>query len=698
MKKYIIAILSILILASCENFLDEEQVGKLQYNYYETEEGIEDLIKACYEPVRWKTGHEWTYAFFNFGTDEFKRGDHAYTTHALGGYNDYTSMINPLGEEDNPEGVWSAIYNGIDRCNLAVEKIPLVTDGVGIMRDEEGKNMRMGEARFIRAWLYFLLVQQWGAIPLKLEPTKGLERYFVRNSVSEIYEAIIDDLTFAVENCPETQDDYGRVTKDAARHYLAKVLLTRACLSITSDSDLDINNIRYSDAERTQDLQDAVTYAEACINSGNHSLLPNFADVFEQGNEVNDEIVFSAQFNDDLTLLGDNAYQYRNMTHVFFANQYDNPEEQGMERNIEYGRPFRRTYITDYAIDIHDRLNDSRLRKSMLEVYYSTGLDQSDAPVWTADQLLFAFTDVAADGSWAIRDGDTVRAGDYTLTVATATDDANYVNLGDTCIVFLINDKDHPITDREIVARGYKIYPRYYVLTDASGNIISDVLDEDTTLSIGYRIEAWRPGKTPSLVKHFDRNRADVQSYQGVRDFFHARLSETYLIAAEAHGRLGDYASAVDHINVVRRRAAYMDGEERQNLHTMFDGGTAGDLSSTEANMIINESYWDNDVALEHYTSPSLTKEERFIEFILNERCRELLGELVRWEDMVARLDGESFVERVKMFNDDARESNTVQPFHKIRPIPQSHLDAIRNSGGEFLTASEKQTMQNPGY
>ena len=86
----------------------------------------------------------------------------------------------------------------------------------------------MGEVHFLRAYYYFGTVQQWGPIPLTLKPSGGLELEWERAPVSEVYDAIVEDLEFAVEHCPEVQTDYGRVTKDAARHYLAKVLLTRA--------------------------------------------------------------------------------------------------------------------------------------------------------------------------------------------------------------------------------------------------------------------------------------------------------------------------------------------------------------------------------------------------------------------------------------------------------------------------------------
>jgi hypothetical protein len=272
MKKYSLFVLLtafILILASCsDEFLDEEQVGILKYDYYESEEGIEKLINSCYSVLRKKYGDEWTYALWNYGTDEWKRGDHAYTTHAMGGYNDYTEMINAVGYEigykNYPENIWSAYYNGIDRCNVAIEKIPLVEGGIGIMKDAQGKNKRMGEVRFLRATYLFLLVQQWGPIPYHLVPSAGTETEWPRQPVSRVYDDIIKDLEFAVENCPEKQDDYGRVTKNAARHYLAKVLLTRAC-------GTDTDPMFGRGGNKAEDLARAAAVAEECIKRATKS-------------------------------------------------------------------------------------------------------------------------------------------------------------------------------------------------------------------------------------------------------------------------------------------------------------------------------------------------------------------------------------------------------------------------------------------
>ncbi|UCH15213.1 MAG: RagB/SusD family nutrient uptake outer membrane protein [Bacteroidales bacterium] len=681
MKKYIIPLLLILILASCKDFLHEEQVSVLKYDYYESETGIEDLIRSCYAPLRYKTNYEQAYAFWNIGTDEYMKSDE--TDFYAGWFNDYSSQLDPVDDAQiSISGFWDNNYNAIDRCNVAIDKIPLVTGGTGFMKDQAGKDIRMAEARFLRAYYYFQLVQQFGDIPLTLEPSAGLELEWPRIPVAEVYDAIIEDLIYATQKLPETQDDYGRATANAARHYLAKVYLTRGS-AVTEER-----------GQQPTDMDSAAYYADLCINSGNNALLPDFADVFDIDNQVNDEIVFATQFNDELTLLDGN----QNRTHLFWLNQYD--RDPGMFRRIEYGRPYRRMYATDYALDIHDRYNDSRLRKSLLTVFFSTDtISTNPALYWTKHELVWAFHDIAPDTSWAARGpGDTVYVGTLKFALAPSMD---FFSLGDTALVFLLNDRNTTLTDKEIIRRGYTIYARYYWLTDDNENPI-ELLDQDTTITVimadgdpnTITINAWRKGKIPSLFKYIDYYRSDKNQERGTRDVFNARLSETYLISAEAHGRTGNYATAVERINTVRRRAAYHSGEEKPLQWWKFDGGTPGNTDGHEAAMEINASYWDADVPVENYPPYVATKEDRFIHFILNERCRELLGEMHRWEDLVRV---EQLYDRCYLYNDDIILMGTMRETHRYRPIPQTHLDLIQTEG-RALSDQEKIQYQNPGY
>ena len=78
--------------------------------------------------------------------------------------------------------------------------------------------------------------------------------------------------------------------------------------------------------------------------------------------------------------------------------------------------------------------------------------------------------------------------------------------------------------------------------------------------------------------------------------------------------------------------------------------------------------------------------QNNFVDFMLDERGRELLGEYMRWEDLVRC---EKLVEYVRKWNPDA--AGNIQEYHKLRPIPQKHIDRLNPRGSD-------EEEQNPGY
>jgi len=724
MKK-ILAILIVVsaLLPSCKNWLEEVQVSTLSYGYYDSEAGCEALINACYESLRSYSGDEWSYALFDYGTDEYMKGYEWTQPYAQPMYNDYTPDMDGSDNDGYPDigDFWALIYNGIDRCNVAIDKIGRLEDARAFLSTPEGKNTRIAEAKFLRALHYFKLVQQFGSLPFTLEPSSGLEVIWPRVEAKVVYDSIVADLDWAYLNIPEEQLQTGRVDKDVVRHYLAKVLLTRSYAIDPGDAETaEDYSMNYDlGGNPTEDLARAATLIEEIETGGRHSLMDDYSYLWLEENDDNEaivnsntEVIFAVQFNDVDGLNGTNGSAYKNALHMYWFNQYDVDTDYGMTRNLEYGRPFRRLMMTEYTVNIFDRLNDSRLRKSLLEVHYANNPDATSVPKWTTEELLFAFDDVAADGSWAIRYGDTIRAGEYKYAAATASDIADRVNLGDTALVFLLNDGTTTLTDRDMIAAGYKIYARYYWRTEGGVpvELITYDRDDDLLEVSGILVEGssvlesatWNRNKSPSLIKYWDRLKpGGYNSSVGTRDVVFARLAETYLLAAEIAIRQHDYTKAVDYINLVRRRAAYHEGEEKTSYWLKYDGGSMADLtSSTESAMEIDVDYLTGSSTPDAawYPAGLASDEDRALAFLLNERCRELLGEMHRWEDLKRT---NTLVDRAYAFNNDVRTYNSLQKFHRLRPIPIIHLDAIKTQDGDVirpLTASEKQDYQNEGY
>lgn len=134
----------------------------------------------------------------------------------------------------------------------------------------------------------------------------------------------------------------------------------------------------------------------------------------------------------------------------------------------------------------------------------------------------------------------------------------------------------------------------------------------------------------PTMKKYLDPNRKGYND-NSMRPIIIYRLGETYLIAAEAALMLGDKADAVNYINILRERAGY-------------DG---------------------------HKASMDITADKVDIDFILDERTRELLGEHTRWFDLVRT---GKLIERVKK-HDDYDAYRNIKWYHCIRPIPQNQID-----------------------
>lgn len=320
--KYLFYTGLILLVVSCSDLLEEDirtQVGDERFN---SPDGFEEVSNAAYTMLRTYYGTERGHGMTEgYGVDIFHEG--ADGSHKQ--WNFYGVQLNP--STGWVRELWDFMYEGINITNTVLNRAQTV-EGLS----QELITTRSAEARFLRAHYYFILVQQYGAVHITTEETEGVEIEASRSPVSEVFALIEDDLMFAINNLPDVAENYGRATKPAAEHLLARVLLTRA------------SEFYRDDAGQPDDYDRSAALAESVINNYHFSLLEDVADVWAVGNEQNDEVIWSMQYSDDpLVNAGGNN------SHLYYLTTYD--EMPGMNRVIQYGRPWKRFRPTEFLYD-----------------------------------------------------------------------------------------------------------------------------------------------------------------------------------------------------------------------------------------------------------------------------------------------------------------------------------------------------------
>lgn len=340
--------LAVLLLTgqACKDTLNEVVVSNIGNNYMNTAAGFNAATNAAYSALRTFYGTEEGLTMTEYGTDIYRAGADG----SFKGFHFYDSQLNTyIGSSGTPlQVIWDGLYQGINTCNAVIGRAPNVaglTDAV--------KKQRVAEAKFLRAHYYFILLQQYGGVDLRLTETIEPTKQTSRASEADMYTAILADLTAALPDLdPKPQSaDYGRATKAAAEHLLARVYLTKAT----------------SSAKAPDDYAKAAQYAQNVISNYGFKLLPDFASVFAQGaGELNSEVIFAVQYTQNPLNNGNG-----NSLHLYFGMQYD--VQAGMVRDVANGRPFKRLRPTNYLTDVvfKDRLNDSRYKKSFKDTWYS---------------------------------------------------------------------------------------------------------------------------------------------------------------------------------------------------------------------------------------------------------------------------------------------------------------------------------------
>jgi len=281
-KIFYLALLVAGLLASCsKDFLNRPPLSEISTeNFYQTTSDLKLATAALYAGTPWA---EYTY------TSYLTIGD-VMSGNMVLGYNDDAVQLNTFSVTGLNGAVvanWRGMYKVIAHCNTTINAINAKTpESV----PEADKNAALAEARFIRAYAYYNLGLLWGDVPIIEDNTKLISSPLVpRNLVNDVYQFIVNDLTFAAQNLPEAVGsdwERGRVTTWSAQGLLAKVYLSWSGLASQSIG------------ERDQALLDsAKLYAgNVCKNSG-LELMDNYADLFKTENNYNDEALFALRWD-----------------------------------------------------------------------------------------------------------------------------------------------------------------------------------------------------------------------------------------------------------------------------------------------------------------------------------------------------------------------------------------------------------------
>ena len=688
---------AVISMPSCaESFLDEEQTTAYDTDYFNTPEGLEQLTISLYGNIRWHFGYEWAYGITLYGTDEFTMGN----DNTSEPWNTYNNNLGPLNYTPNvgapnwncppTDGLWNQMYYGIASCNTIIAKAE------NVIEDATLRNWCLATAYFLRGYNYYRLTAQYGHCVLQTTPTDGVVRNFEDATPEQCWEQTISDLRTAYNLFEGEDERFGKgVTwnKSTAAHWLAKALLFR--VSERNDS--------WNEKYKSADIDEAIKMCDYAI--AQHPLVANYSDLYANYTGVNcpiestSEIIMASPSNATSNTKG----RYGNRTLYYFHSQFSNYSGGWIARGyVTGGKDFQRCVPIEYTYGIYDHVAEARLWKTFRTVM-GANTDKNDAAA--------------------------IEAGTQ----------PQHVDLGDPAIVFILNKKDDHTYDKYTFGAAVQ-NPTF---RDEAGRLPAWGKGENTPedghfteqknqwvpiAGILYQNGKWVRDEFKSLPRcnmyaHINKTTAGDgakdQADDSYRDVTMSRSGETYLMRAELKVRKGDYAGALEDINVIRKRASWKEGENRSYY---IDGSEAArtqpgaNVEKLDQTLLTINTYYLSNPELDWTTAASdlqlksfpdnlpvedeevLTKlgvsgsYQRALHFILNERTRELIGEWQRWETL-SRTN--TLVLRGKAFNPDATGLNETK---NLRPIPQTFLDQLKNSDGTNLSDSQQAAWQNPGY
>ncbi|MBP6460570.1 MAG: RagB/SusD family nutrient uptake outer membrane protein [Crocinitomicaceae bacterium] len=337
---------------ACDSYLEEENKSAKTIDLAISDpKTFDQLVASIYERARETTTRYEPNVYYqleDLGTDIVTRGT---TISGVSDINDYVDF-NSLNWTVSL--YWRNQYSIISAANVAIDNADLIQGVTPAV-----KTAGVGEAKFFRAMSYFNLVENYGGVPLVLNQVKTSATDYVRATEEAVYTQILKDLEDALAGANETPTAYGRVTKDAVRHFTSKVLLTRGYKSFGVPAD----------------FTNAATLAETIISK--HALVSTFASLTSIANQRNSEVFFSYLFGNSAVSRG-----WGNSRHQLYKfPYYDYP---GMIRGNLYQKgldPLPTLFFYNLFEDNDQRADATFRREIIADKAYTTTVNGSPVTV-----------------------------------------------------------------------------------------------------------------------------------------------------------------------------------------------------------------------------------------------------------------------------------------------------------------------------
>lgn len=555
---------------SCKKVLEEHPQASIVPSFFNSPAGVLGGIAGVYNDLRSAWGTEGFSLETVAGTDEHLAGASASGI----AYYTYNGLNSSSGG-----GWWNTAYTDINTLNGVLQY------GPGIDLPDATRKAYLAQAKFLRAFWYFHLVQAFGDVPLHTTFITAPSQADSRQPVADVYAQIIKDLTEASADLPNVPTDpfLGKAaTKPVAQYLLAKVYLTRGWLNNTQS-----------------DFTTASTIARSIIdNKGTFGLdlWADYGDAFVPANDYGKETLFVSDHSSDpkygqYTVGGAaSGGAAQNLTPWFYIWNYpsnsginsiknasgqitNNNSNSGMVRDAANGRPYIRTRPN--TVTITSGANAGKryiLDQAFVNRTVDSRYDNTFQKVWISNT---AITNNATTAN-------NQRGITYTMQVGV-----------DTAVW---------MPDTEVAGA-----PQFDGTRPFKGVI--------------FPPSVWRNDLFPSVKKFMDPSRGANFNDPSTRPVVMYRFSDVYLIAAEAYFKAGNLTEAANMLNVVRQRAAF-----RKSNSAAVNAANAAAMTITPADVTL-------DFILDERTRENFGEWQRWFDLV---RTRSLVNRVLAWNPEAA--------------------------------------------------------------